>query len=195
MDLKKLTKLFHELESRVEALEKAANKRSLPPEQTPNTYVLMVDATDIDEATCAVATIHVLPNRGKARQPPVVNTNIMRGNCGAAILRTVGATLRTVVTHCPEKLTLYVGHEGVCAAIDGRDQLKDGQHIADMLSEDIDALRKQFPIELKWGIPEGFKEDIKSLISQAELEYIRQKEKSNVVESSRSSENSGGANG
>lgn len=180
MDLKQLTKTIKELELRVSKLEETSGKRPLPIERVPNAYVLMVDTLETEDDLVIVGVIHMLPNRGKSHSRPVSDARLSKDSAGVATIRTIGASLSTIMTYCPEKLTIYTG----------LDTSLRSEGIAKVLCDDLKILSQQFPVEVEVGIPPGFKEEIKSLMLQAELEYIRQKEKVDVTACPRSSKDS-----
>lgn len=164
--------------------------QSRPPPTTviPNTYVLLVDSMPTEDNRTVVGVIHILPAHRGRKNTTVVDTRITKANQYDAALRMIGGSLRVIITHCPEKLVIYLKDQ---QTVDMLDSIED---LAKDVKADLQAVQEQFPVEIKAGIPKGFDEEIKSLMLQAEFEYIRQKEKANVTEHRGSSANRGGTN-
>ena len=170
-----------EMQQRPCQIKKHKQALERPFEDVPHTYSLMLDTAVTQDDLCIVGIIHLLPDRGKAHGKQVTDAALHFRTPTHALLSTIGVNLKTIITYCPEKLVIYTGSKLIEKVLKHQKvKIKDPKEkqMADYLVKDIDALAEMFPVEVRHGIPEGHKNEIKSLLAQAELGYIRQKEKS-----------------
>jgi hypothetical protein len=185
-----LRKILQELQE-IKGLLTPKKPLHRPFERVPHAYTLMIDMAPSEDELWIVGLIHMLPDRGKSKSTEVTGTSLHRVGQMEALLATLGANLKTVVTYCPEKLVVYTDVPALKMILEEEEvqhTSKRSLELAGHLREDLAAVRRMFPVEVKVGIPEGHKEEIKSLIAQAELEYIRQKEKDDVAEHNRNNQ-------